>query len=232
MTKRIQKEIKMSTDKESIRIGDKSFLSHSDASTYTGNLLANIYRKHNGVVISTTREWNYLYDLLTRHPSAEEKIGKGIKAFIIRYNDFKKLVLHIQRTDNTIRTVSWRYCINLKRSNQRRNIYLAMRSAVWYQLHVFRENYEGSCAICNKSIDYETSTIHHESPTFEELMNDFTETNPPPVVFDTDGQRNQPIFKIEDVLYKRDWEKYHEENCNLLAVHYDCHRRIHNQKEI
>lgn len=212
---------------DSIKLGDETFSSLKDVSSYTGLLLRRLYDAGNRTITSESSEWYFFYDLILRHPEAEQKIGNGIRLFLIRMNKKRKPSLQIVRTNNTVTAISWKYCLNLKESNYNRNLYHAMREAIRYQLRRFRSRPNNICIICNKHVSYNESTSHHEPPTFKELKDEFIKNNPPPTTFDINASEHQAVFKVEDILYKRKWEAYHEQNCNLSIMHIDCHNKFH-----
>jgi|SRR5215470_15923925 len=89
-----------------LTIGGRYFTSQKDAILFIRQLL-------NAEPLATVREpfHAFLCDLVSRHPRAAEKIGKGISHFTIGAGLFGTLCFYLNRVDGTRTDFSYLKCV-------------------------------------------------------------------------------------------------------------------------
>lgn len=122
----------------------------------------------------------FMADLLERHPSAERKIGCGVRAIWVRSNGKFGRGFWIERTDGTWEDFSYKQCLRpFTHASKckfafRRAIddqVIAVKSAVFYQ-----DDMTLPCPITGEPMVWETAHVDHEPPhTFAALLEQYME---------------------------------------------------------
>lgn len=123
-------------------------------------------------------------DLLQLHPSAQQKIGCGVAAIVVREDRrFKSRHFHILRTDGSDVDFSYRQCI--QPSTARADATLAFRAAIADQIASFKARFfagygalSGSlcCPLSYEPLTMAGSHVDHKPPkTFARLLAQFLE---------------------------------------------------------
>jgi hypothetical protein len=203
-----------------IIIDNIEFSSKAKVIEYTRNLLNNIGEK---IIYECNDSFNFLNELIQRHPDADEKIGCGISAFQIKRNycNKKAMETYIIRFDNTSINYSWISCCNGKPKSDKELLLRAMRCSVVDQILEFRKKSILKCVFCGcNNGDFH---VDHVKP-FKDLANIFLNNSEYiPTKFGKDLKYNQTIFLEDDNSFKMEWVNFHKsaeyqilcERCNL-----------------
>jgi hypothetical protein len=160
-----------------------------------------------------------LFELLQRHPEADEKIGEGVKCF---YRS-KSIIhptscFHIVRTDGTCTDFSYVSCISGRSSTLPQQFYEACRYAVSENLindkkRLFGE--AGGTMRCTKTGDVITineSDYRHTTPKFREIVRNFIAvhkiTISPEMI--SCGSDLQYVVKFKDSKIENLFKCYHK----------------------
>lgn len=166
--------------------------------------------------------FKYFMDLINLHPNKDEKIGCGIKAFIIRRhptlkNEFETSILRI---DDTEEVFSHSKCIDAKTTTFG-DLNACMRNAIEKDIQHFRINQKLVCKICNANEgDFE---IDHIYP-FCNIRDDFIkEYGTSPTRFDK-NKLHRLVFLEEDNDYRDKWIEYHNRIAKFQVLCKKCNR--------
>ena len=206
-----------------LTIGNRTFETQKAAIDHTRDLLLTLEPYQ--IVSTDTEGYDYLTDLVKRHPDAASKIGKGVDAFYVHRSVTGHIALSIKRVDTSLVDVSWVTCVKAKPKTNRDNLLAAMRAAVQTQIADAKSTYTPNmnCEICDTPIKtLSDSHVDHKNPTFLEIANGFIAQNESPQVFDDDPVRNNAIFTKDDAEYQKRWQAYHHQHATLRLVHANC----------
>jgi hypothetical protein len=162
--------------------------------------------------------YNFFLELFKRHTDYPNKTRNMID-IIIKQNIFGSgFELNIIRDDNSIEDISWKNCVNQRKSN---DLKAAMRTAIIPQIIDFRQLSKLDCEICHKPSDnYEVDHIIH----FEKLYTNFIklQSDIPTSFNDMKDGSNRACFKPSDNKFEDDWFKYHKDNAKLRILCKHC----------
>jgi hypothetical protein len=167
---------------------------------------------------STVEDENFLRDLVSIHPCAEEKIGPGIKRFSARRN-MNNVGFWIERVDGSETDFSFIACVD--GDTLERTILLTMRKAIKHQVLPFREAAiaEGSaCPVTGEHLTSENCQVDHENPTFIEIARDFISSEGGCECITTVSKEGQYGKDFADEEQKARWLEHHQASANLRAV--------------
>lgn len=206
--------------RHTINLPSRSFKSKAEATAYFREM---INRYKNGEDIAPDDE-AILFELLQRHPEAEEKIGVGVKLF---FRDKSPIhpssCFHVERIDGTTTDFSFISCISGSTASLSQQFYEACRYAISerliHQKHkLFAE--AGGIMRCSKTgvlIDIHEAEYRHTTPTFREIIKSFVETYniiiSPSMI--THGSDLQYVTRLADLNIEKLFKDYHSSNSNL-----------------
>jgi hypothetical protein len=199
-------------------ISDQVFRSKAQLRKYVRELLIkNVNKK---ISLGQT-DYNFLMELVNRHPERDIKIGSGVRYFISRYNSMGRIELFIKRTDKTEIDISWVYCAE-GWSNKPPKALLnsAFRNALNKQMNVYRENHP-CCEGCKSTHELE---VHHVIE-FNEMVKSFIKDKKVkyvPTSFD-DADNHSAKFKECDNDFEMKWRRYHKKHAQLKMLCHLCH---------
>ena len=126
----------------SYNIGSIKFTSKGAAHKYTRNVIDKL-----GINNITEKypEFKFFCDLIQNHHKKEEKIGCGIKSFVIDSG----AKVSIRRLDDSIQSFSWSDCAKQTHKTDDELLETALRSSIIIQRNTFRVNNEEICAKCD-----------------------------------------------------------------------------------
>ena len=90
-----------------VKVGFLAFDRTGDAVTFFRSIL-NKYDRGDKV---SSKDAEYLNDLLKMHPNSAEKVGPGIESFSVRTADFGTRCFWVNRVDGTTEKFSFRKCL-------------------------------------------------------------------------------------------------------------------------
>lgn len=170
----------------------------------------------------------FVLDLLGNHAHAENKIGCGVAAIVVRrnpvYRQNRGFVL--QRTDGTETDFSWRECI--KPTPHSKKVRIACRALVEPYTRAFKQKFfdecgdEAVCPITGESIRFLGSHVDHEPPmTFEAIFRNFVKE----YRIDIDRVELKDVLadnkyydELTDPEIIANWIDYHTQHATLRVV--------------
>lgn len=173
-----------------------------------------------------------LADLILWHPSAQEKIGVGIKGFEIRRNPrYRQTVpLYLLRLDGSETDFSYRRCLHPPSAWA---IFCqAARAAIGEQIQNFKDRaiVDGKilCPITGTYHDPRDIDIDHKPPmTFEVILKDFVERGNIDIeaveYMSHDGMIGEDFA---DTKLREEWIVYHKVFADLWAISKDAHQAM------
>lgn len=173
---------------------------------------------------------SFLLGLLQRHPSADIKIGAGIRYFFVRQNCVSgriTLGLWIRRTDDSAIDFSWVEC--LTPSQHKTQVLNAMRTAIQDQVYAFKSQTflrvsSVPCCLSGLSVTICNADVHHD-PTFLELAERFVEGDWDRIKVSGDEvARFGKVFA--DKVQEAAWAAHHRQVACLYVVHRDAHKHL------
>lgn len=177
--------------------------------------------------VLTGKDFEFIYDLLQRHPKVDEKMGCGVKEFRIMKGLFDTRAFEIVRTDGTTTDFSYVKCISSK--NELHDIRMACREAVRDDTLGFKQNYFDAeadvnmmveCPLTGEKVAWEDAHVDHMPPdTFDSIFRqwlDKGEIDPKSVEIGgyEDGEMGK-YFKDSDL--KERFREFHNQ-CAKLRV--------------
>lgn len=123
-----------------------------------------------------------LYDLLLRHPRADEKIGCGVASFFRAATDYPTSAFHLLRTDGTTTDFSFYSCVKGTSNTLASEFLVACYLCVSDDLREakaahFRTEGDSSgrvaCAKTGQLIGARDAVYRHTSPEFKEIVAEF-----------------------------------------------------------
>jgi hypothetical protein len=225
---------------KTIQVGEHTFQSLKEATTFMQEFVAS--RKDQMPIeevdffLTKNKDFEFLMNLVRRHPYSDNKIGCGIKSFEIVRTVYNNYCLYLTRLDGSRTDFSWRECLNATPEEQ--SMVKAMRKAVDYQIikWVKTHTHKGQlCCLCNKKL---AEHVDHVPPnTFEEIAERFIKMrkNKPSQTSLEESQGENKVYhrgiidtysvdglsgrRILDPVVEKEWQDYHE---NQSVLRYLC----------
>lgn len=176
-------------------------------------------------------DFDFWVDLLSRHPSATDKIGCGIVSFKVTLNQYRQRCLYAIRWDDT--PVDFSYLKCLRPPTPKELFTKALRHAVEDQVIAFREHaFNGSetvvCPINRKPVTRDQVNVDHEPPyRFETLVQKFTideKIDPKDAVAPSaDGELGR---RLSDPALEARWKEFHRTHAKLRVISVEAHRKL------
>jgi hypothetical protein len=215
--------------RQTFQIGDNYFKTKAEFKDFTKAIL-NKYELNKAI---DTTDFEFISELLKRHPECERKIGSGIKDIVIRTdgNWGKTRCFHIQRTDGTETDFSYINCIDNDTSREPMRMFKqSARSAVKEQVvshlssYVSRTKDSTDNVVCQKSktkIHKEQATVDHIPPiTFDRIVNDFLQIKkiePSQIEYVGFGD-NEYNKQFKDESMRTEFANYHRQVAKLRVI--------------
>ena len=158
--------------------------------------------------------------LVEHHPQRDEKVGCGIKHFVILRDAYANKVINLQRMDDTLTSISWVTCcsgkIKRRPTSMDIDISSAMREAIQDDINLFRSTANLVCVQCESTKD---PNIDHVYP-FLSLQKDFLKDNDPP----TSTQKCPLTYRhvFEEGLFKDTWKTFHRDKATFQVLCRAC----------
>lgn len=155
-----------------------------------------IYTKH---ILDRSRwlnsgdDFNWLIELLKRHPNWEEKNGCGICQLIITKDHNGSYHMTLVRHDDTRDTISWKSACTGRGMSPRQEKLWAYRKEIEDQIAAFRSKTSSivNCAHCGGFFS-EAPHVDH-TPPFSKLVSDFETINEEIVAFSEYHAKNATL---------------------------------------
>lgn len=189
-------------------------------------------RLHEAELEKPLWDFDFWMDLLSRHPSAHEKIGCGIVSFKVTLNKYRQRGVYATRWDGTPADFSYTKC--LRPPTPRELFAKTLRHAIEDQVVAFRESvFNGSetiiCPINRKAVTRDQVNVDHELPyRFETLVQKFTidekvDLKSPPVAPSIDGEIGR---RLSDPTLEIRWREFHRKYAKLRVISTEAHRKL------
>lgn len=206
-----------------IKLVNKEFKTKKELEFFTRSFL----EKNDGATIKEGEHgFNFLSDLVKRHPEKKTKIIGKIKLFKIERNFGGHIALSLQ-DEKEYKSISWIKCITAKKSDSLASLKAACRQAVTDQVQEYKtENYydDMPCPSCGKPIsERKKAHVDHKTRSFMDLFNEFTgKQDKLPTEFRSLGNHLCHIFKDEDAIMHEAWKQYHLDNADYQILCASC----------
>ena len=211
-------------------IGSQGFKTKKESEEYTRRIVNELKTSR---ITKEDKYFSFFNDLIKNHPECDEKIGCGIDYFFIQPNVLNKKAYQtmIRRIDESIIDFSWVYCCQFKIRPSTTDLYTAMRQAIAPDMIKFKkEQIELQCSLCQVSdLNYSDYHVDHNEPPFRTIRDNFTSLpgSMIPLNFSSCPQTYASIFRDEDIEFKNNWIKYHNDSCSLQILCRDCNLKKH-----
>ena len=173
----------------------------------------------------------FMMELLERHPSAETKIGCGVRAIWIKRNGKFGNGFYVERTDGTWEDFSYKQC--LRPFTHASKCKFAFRRAIDPQVNAvkqsvfYRDGLVLPCPITNEPMTWETAHVDHIPPhTFAALLTTFLDLSR--LTFD-DIALIEPLNGIGKLLpptIEAQWVVWHGAHARLRVISADANLRL------
>lgn len=214
---------------KSVIIHKKRFRTKAQAEKHVRKKLQTLHDNHIRRVTLDSDEWLYLQYLTARLPDFYEKIGPGVREFVLFRNKKDDISLALTDIRNEFVKVSWLRCITQKEPEDNNKLKDAMNNVAGDQRDEFLERTgpDFECFFCKGSI-IETPQVHHTDPRMKEIRREFLKKNPLPVnAIYTDDRIKGSKRGFRDKVYEYMWAHFHKERANLVPCHKSCHTKFH-----
>lgn len=192
----------------------RTFPKQTEATAYFKAMLA---RYADGEFLNSDDE-DILYELLQRHPEAEQKIGLGVKAFFRNKSpDHPTSCFHLLRIDGTTTDFGYPACVSGQARSLRHDFYEACRRSVVEELmaqkqQLFDMSPDGiPCVRTGELTDIHTSEYRHTEPRFRDIVKGFIQVKH--LIVDssmvTVSQDMQYTTVFTDQAMAEDFRNYH-----------------------
>lgn len=205
-----------------INLPSKQFNTQKEAISFFKDML-NSYQDGQEL---TPEDSSILFELLQRHPEAEEKIGVGIENFYRDRSATKEhptSCFHIERIDKSYTDFSYITCIKGYIPTSYQHFYQACHYAVLPFLLDKKDElfqYAGGTVKCAKTGEYVTidnAEYRHTSPKFKEIVDHFIAENNLVISQNmvTQGSDMQYVTKLIDKKMESEFILFHSTRANL-----------------
>jgi hypothetical protein len=211
-------------------IGELEFKTKKAVVDYTRNI---INSKGLGNIVKEDEQFKFFSDLLQNHSEYIQKSGVGVESFVIQSNFLypQHFEMRLIRTDNTTETFSWKHCCEFKPRPALENLTKAMREAVSDTIKAFRKTQDMRCMICEyKSLYPKDFAVDHHKIPFQVLRDDFIKitTISIPTVLGRKDLTNETIFNQDEILFRNEWKKYHDDKATFQMLCNSCNSKKSN----
>ena len=213
-------------------IGENIFKFKKNAIDYTRKRLG---ESSKGVHGPDSDLFTFLSALIDLHPEKEEKIGVGIKHFILSLNIGGGSHLDLVRLDDSKIDVSWKTCAGFHKKKVTTTTPIYLHQAMRDSIHTFTGNFKHTsyrehgkfkCALCpSESVEYDGINFHtdHILP-FSIICDEFLKNQvKTPITFATRGYMTS--FREEDKIFENKWVEYHNEKATYRILCKSCNSK-------
>ncbi|WP_324833324.1 DCL family protein [Pseudomonas saxonica] len=192
----------------------RTFAAQGEATAFFKAMLA---RYGDGEFLNSDDE-DILYELLQRHPEADEKIGAGVQAFYRqRSPDHPTSCFHVLRVDGKKTDFGYPACITGRAPGLRHGFYEACRRSVVPELmHQKQQLFDFSpsgvrCVKTGELTTIHTSEYRHTEPRFRDIVSGFIQAKnlaiTPSMVTVSKDMQYQTVFT--DPAMAREFIEFH-----------------------
>jgi hypothetical protein len=179
-------------------------------------------------------DFDFMFDLLRLHKSAEQKIGCGAEYMYVRPHPeyYNSRGFWVVRTDGTHANFSFLQCLNTRSKMQ--NFKKVCRllidpSILQFKRDIF-EKYRGApqCPVTGKVMTFVGgSEVHHAGEnTFDKILTDFVRVNKIDIEKVQFVHSNVRRITLADQVLARKFVEFHENRAQLQVVSKDAHLEL------
>jgi len=208
-----------------------NFNNQKEAMDYTrGILLENEFEK----LTPMDDDFQFLDELLDRHPTRKEDIGEVEFFRVIRNPLGHHLALNVC-DEKGEREMSWVDCVKGKTKKKKDKLTTAMRSAVLDQTQGFKNRecncQSWQCMNCGKIITNRRLAHVDHIIDFIKLKEIFLEDrNDIPTKFFEKGSHYPTEFDVMSSTFENEWKLFHKQNAHLQMLCSSCNLKKKKQK--
>jgi len=164
----------------------------------------------------------FIFELLKRHPRAEEKLGAGIQLIRVVKNFYGSQGFEILRVDGSVDDFSYKECI--KPSSMEAQFKAACRLAVDGQILAckdafWKERSSARCPFTGEELTKYRCVVDHAPPkTFEWIVTTFIREHQIKVEDVVLIKEPRKLDGLPEGDLKRIWQEFHREHANLRVV--------------
>jgi hypothetical protein len=187
-----------------------------------------LYRYKDGQLLSDG-DFEFMFELLKRHPDFELKYGVGIKAILVDQNPFYRNTrcFWLIRLDNSKTDFSYGECI--KPTSQKKKFFNACRAAVEPYTQAFKRNFFDGlrgevyfCPLTGQPLNFIGSHVDHKAPkTFQNIVENFIKEHSidvDQVKINSSAADNEYQDTFADKDLEELWVEYHNLNADLRIL--------------
>jgi len=216
-----------------VLIGNVEYKSISECTKKVREWLTEIYEfNKESIIIKSNPNFNFLMDVLNKHPRSNNKIGLGVEFFTLQLNPINKkgVEVIIHRVDGTKEDFSWLVAIGAKKNTSRTKRIAAMRHAVKRITIEYKQNNDlicNHCGITSDNLEYHKFATDHKTIPFSVIAEEFLLNNDAsaPKIFDNDPISHCPIFQLKDKYFEEKWYNYHLEHSDFQILCASCNSK-------
>ena len=211
-------------------IGELEFKTKKAVVDYTRNIIS---AKGFSNIEKDDKQFMFFSDLLKNHSEYIQKSGIGVESFVIQPNFLypQHFEMRLIRTDNTTDTFSWKHCCEFKSRPALENLTKAMREAISETTKAFRKTQVMKCMICDcNSLDPQDFAVDHHKIPFQVLRDEFIKITKIsiPTVLGKKHLTNETIFNEDEILFRDEWKKYHDDKATFQMLCNSCNSKKSN----
>jgi hypothetical protein len=215
-----------------IKVGTVSFDTTKEATEWVQRL---VDRYPNGERLSAEHT-AFFKHLLELHPNRADKIGVGVKGFVVHQNPtYPNRTVFIIRNDESLCDFSWRKCLN---GEQQETLHRqAMRVAIVPQVLAFKNTRLASgmqhCEINGLRLTSENCAVDHIAPqTFDVVVDEWLKTmglsiDSVEISLSRDLQFNRSMTNPAQMA---SWLHYHQTHAKLRLLSREAHLSLPKHK--
>lgn len=175
------------------------------------------------------KDFEFMFQVIKRHPEFELKNGVGIKAFYVRRNPVYKNTrcFWLVRFDGSNTDFSYKEC--LTPTSQEKKFFNACRAAIEPYTQEYKrkffENLKGEIYLCpytHQRLNFIGSHVDHKAPrTFQKIIRSFLKEyaiDVDKVKINSSAQDNTCQDTLGDVDIERLWVEYHNTHAVLQVI--------------
>lgn len=202
-------------------IGDDDFKSARAAKAHTSGILAGIGI---GTVGPDHAQFMFLCDLVQNHADRADKVGPGIRHFRIARALSPSTERHyktfICRIDDSEVVFSWVHCATRSQWSPKQGLRQACRYAIQDHVQAYRDRQSRLCMSCSTTTG--PFQVDHKTTKFQEIVDEFVQTHPPPATFMHDPATHRTRFNPEDQPFATAWTAHHEQRADYQLLCRAC----------
>lgn len=210
-----------------IDLGHRSFPSQKEAQAYFREMIAN-YQVEDEIK-DDDEFFRDVGALIERHPERNQKVGRGIEAFIVRRDGNGNKMLWLRRMDGSETDFSYISCIRGEGNTLHGEFAEAARLAIRPDIVEFKSNYfnqnsdangKAPCQETGKLISFGDAHVDHYPLTFKDLFQNFlaqTKLVPSREMLSV-PQDNQTATTFVCAKTEKLFVDYHRQHATLMVV--------------